>query len=111
MCAYDVELLHEPYALLMLPIRHNGMTPTKTTAKDMSNAVSWLIRLRRRVSDRDVVEKSAIVVVVVVAVGMRRVVCGAVIVIVSVRGFRGCADLLLWLPLLPLTPAAATGCH
>ena len=101
------------------------MTCTQTTIEDMCNAVSWLIRRRRRVNDRDVVEESA-VVIVVVAVGIGCVVCGAVIVIVSVCGIRKYADVVLWLPLLLLMQfsglkinlvepavidAAATGCY
>ena len=88
MCAYDVELLHEPYALLMLPIRHNGMTPTQTTAENMCNTVSWLIRRRRRVSDQADFKELAIVVVVVAVVVSSVVGSAVIVVVVSVGGLR-----------------------
>ena len=52
-----------------------------------------------------------LVVITVVAVVVRGTVCRAVVSVVVVCGFRNCAGMVVWLSLLLLMLAAATGCH
>ena len=106
MRVFGLTVPHKRNALRLI-----GMTYTQTTAEDMCNTMAWLIRRRWWVNDRDVFEKSAIVVVVVAVVVSSVVGSAVIVVVVSVRGIRECADIVLWLPLLLLMLAAATGCY